>query len=99
MRKGTRRPYRQEPDDFEELFILYGSNALEKMLPAHWRSVRRWVDAHGGDELVFRRIRRCHLSGQTHTVGRILGQLRRQGKIALVARAEADMLAVVPEGR
>lgn len=63
-RPGTRRPYRAAPADFAETFARLGwGTAITEHYGCNDRSIRRWIDDCGGDEL---RAKRSAVSGQRY---------------------------------
>ncbi len=61
-RPGTRRPYRAAPADFAETFARLGwGDELLEHYRCNDRSIRRWIDECGGDEV---RARRSAVTGQ-----------------------------------
>lgn len=52
---GQRRPYRQVPHDFVELWPQFGWGGAKEKWRAHGRTIERWVDECGRDRMVLAR--------------------------------------------
>lgn len=48
---GMVRPYRQLPDDFREKFVELGWAGIAAHYRAHDRTIARWIEEAGGEEL------------------------------------------------
>jgi len=53
---GERVSYRPMPKDFVDVYVRLGINGAKAHFRAHFRSVDRWIEQCGGDEL---RRQRC----------------------------------------
>jgi len=70
MRKpctGMVKPYRQMPADFRERFIELGWAEIGAHYRAHDRTIARWIEEAGGDEL---RNARSRATGMPHQPAR-----------------------------
>ncbi|MBI1182127.1 MAG: hypothetical protein GC201_16405 [Alphaproteobacteria bacterium] len=52
---GTTMAYRPVPEDFEETFIRVGWTSIEAECRAHAKTIARWIDEVGRDDLIRRR--------------------------------------------
>jgi hypothetical protein len=50
-REGRIRPYRPCPPDFRERYIEMGWHVVDEHYRAHWRTIARWIDETGRQEL------------------------------------------------
>lgn len=47
----VKKPWRHAPDDFREMFLEMGWDGLEEHYRTTWRTIRRWIDDCGGEQL------------------------------------------------
>lgn len=73
---GERVPYRPIPNDFAEVYIRLGVSGSKNHYRAHIRTVLRWIDAQGGDELRRKRLVHLERSGRKSSAHRVMSLTR-----------------------